>query len=184
MKRTFIAAPISNEVRELIKRIKLEVNELEKVARIVRPESAHITLKFIGETSENDFESIVGTIKRSLKGISPFKVVVEGTGVFPSLSNPRVLWLGVSEGIETLTGISAFLNREISKIGYPEERRSFKGHITVGRVKNKYGSYSVVKKFLDFSYDPISFFVEKIIFYESVLRPDGARYYPIHEIKI
>ncbi|HDN58478.1 MAG: RNA 2',3'-cyclic phosphodiesterase [Candidatus Neomarinimicrobiota bacterium] len=184
MKRTFIAAPISDEVRELIRRIRLEIHGLENVVRLVKPEFAHITLKFIGDTSENDFESIVETIKRSLKNVSPFEVIIENTGVFPTPANPRVLWFGISEGISQLEKISNFLNREISKIGYPKEKRSFKGHITVGRVKNKHSSFSVVKKFLNFSYDPISFFVEKIIFYESVLRPDGAKYYPIYEIKI
>jgi len=183
LKRTFVAIPISEEVMELIKSIRKEFNRLEKFVRFVRPESVHITLKFIGDTNEYDFEGIVSNIKKSVASIVPFKVTINGTGVFPDTRRPRVFWLGIIEGLENLRNISLSLNRELAKMGFEEEKREFRGHVTIGRVKRPLLNEEI-KSFINFKYEPISFFAKKVIFYESVLKPDGARYIPISVIDI
>ena len=96
-------------------------------------EKLHITLKFLGEVPENKLEEL----DRLLKGIKhpQFSVEVKGVGVFPSWSNPRVLWVGAhSEGLFSLQSL---VEERVFQLGIPREWRGFVPHITLGRTKSR-----------------------------------------------
>jgi 2'-5' RNA ligase len=56
--RLFVALDIDEDIRGRIIRFLDDVRELVPEARWVRPESLHVTLKFIGEKSEAEAEKI------------------------------------------------------------------------------------------------------------------------------
>ena len=66
--------------------------------KIVEPENIHITLKFLGDTEETKIDEIESIIKNSVNNVSPFKIQLNGTGVFPNPSYIKVIWIGIKEG--------------------------------------------------------------------------------------
>src|SRR5689334_22679691 len=96
--RIFIALDIPDEIRQKIMRFMDGVHEFAPDARWVRPESLHVTLKFIGE---NNVES-VEKIKQELSTIraEPVDLNFHGCGFFPNPRSARVFWIGIQSGSE------------------------------------------------------------------------------------
>lgn len=133
MVRAFIAVDIESE--ETIKNIISLQRELEKFGKfkIVSPENLHITLKFLGEIDPSKVD-LVSEILGRLEA-EGFTIELKGVGCFPSPSRPNVVWIGVTEGYEQLMHIWKFVEDNLSRHGFQRERRGFKPHLTVARVK-------------------------------------------------
>ncbi len=134
--RLFIAADLSPDVRAHL------AAHLEKVrhdagVRWVSPESFHITLKFLGETDASRVKDIQSLVQRVSSRYSCFSLFLKSGGAFPSTKNPRVLWTGVSGDFECLKKISEEIEEELIPFGFPKENRSFRPHLTLGRVQGR-----------------------------------------------
>src|SRR5579872_4672164 len=94
--RVFFALDIDDAIRQRIQRFMEGVSGFAPDARWVRPESLHITLKFIGEKPDDTVEEI----KRVLSGIQAgsFEVSFRGYGFFPTTKAARVFWIGIESG--------------------------------------------------------------------------------------
>jgi 2'-5' RNA ligase len=104
-------------------------------ARWVPAANLHITLWFLGEVNESRAESTLGALSRPLDEIA-FDLEISGLGAFPPSGPPRVLWLGVSAGGDSLVRVHAELTTRLEPIGYQAERRAYSAHLTIARVKN------------------------------------------------
>src|ERR1700733_13997198 len=91
--RLFVALDIDDNVRNRIARFLEGVREFAPDARWVRPESLHVTLKFVGEQSEPQMDEI----KQALQSIEAggFEMSFRGQGFFPTARAPRVFWIGI-----------------------------------------------------------------------------------------
>ncbi|MCK4447765.1 MAG: RNA 2',3'-cyclic phosphodiesterase [Candidatus Marinimicrobia bacterium] len=179
MKRTFFAVSISEETRRLLRNISKDIPKLKNNVRLVRPENAHITLKFLGQTDENLIPQIIERISLALKEVKMFEFKCEGTGVFPGVSHPRVLWLGITQGSDKLKILSQKINNTLEILRINKDKRGFTSHITLGRIKNTRKQVDGLEKFLSYSFQPTSNIVKNLIFYESNLKPKGAVYNPL-----
>src|ERR1700730_9798018 len=96
--RIFIALDIDDSIRTRIARFVEGLCGFAPGARWVRPESMHVTLKFIGEKSE----PAVGEIKQALETIQSGAVEIRfrGHGFFPPAKAPRVFWIGIEAGAQ------------------------------------------------------------------------------------
>src|ERR1700730_7417584 len=94
--RIFIALDIDEAIRGRIARFLDGVRGFAPDARWVRPESLHVTLKFIGETAPEN----VDPIKEKLKSVEANAIAmnIRGSGFFPGAQSPRVFWLGIEAG--------------------------------------------------------------------------------------
>ena len=94
--RIFIALDIDEAIRHRIARFIDGVRGFAPDARWVRPESLHITLKFIGETAPENMDQI----KEALKAVEAHAIEmnIRGSGFFPGAKSPRVFWLGIEAG--------------------------------------------------------------------------------------
>jgi 2'-5' RNA ligase len=128
--RLFIALDIDDEIRERIARFIEGVSSFAPEARWAKPESLHVTLKFIGEETE----SMVEQIKRGLGNIAASEATVRfrGYGFFPTATAPRVFWVGIEAGPE-LAALAATVDRETTRLGIPKEERAFNPHLTLAR---------------------------------------------------
>ncbi|HLN62780.1 MAG TPA: RNA 2',3'-cyclic phosphodiesterase [Symbiobacteriaceae bacterium] len=95
----------------------------------------HFTLKFLGETPPEAADRAVQALGRAVAGVAPFDVRVAGLGGFPGGEQLSVLWAGVAEGKEQLTALASAVEREFEAAGFPRERRPFRPHLTLGRVR-------------------------------------------------
>ena len=135
--RAFIAVDLSESesIRAKVEEIEQRFGELSGVKlKFVNPKQVHQTLKFLGSVSEERVE----LIKRELGSINmePFDIVLRGTGFFPaSRKKIRVLWIGISKGIEGLRALQEQVETRMVALGFPAEKQSFSPHITICRVK-------------------------------------------------
>ena len=128
--RLFVALDIDDAVRVRLARFLEGVREFAPDARWVRPESLHVTLKFIGEKADGDAEQI----KQALAAIDAdsFELNFRGYGFFPSARAPRVFWIG-SEGGPKLTSLAATVDKTLAQLGIRKEEHAFNAHLTLAR---------------------------------------------------
>lgn len=172
--RAFIAVDFeaSQELRGLIGELRSSRARL----RVVAPENLHITLKFLGETEEGMVEPIVDVLEASVDGVPPFTLTLRGTGAFPSMRAPRVLWVGIYDG-EPLVRVAQRLEQGLGSLGFPRERRRFSPHLTLARVKGPQGrddAVRLIEKQRDAEFGAQR--VEAVKLKRSELRPTGAVY--------
>lgn len=135
--RLFVAVDIDDAIRERITRFLEGMSGFAEEARWVRPESLHVTLKFIGEKSEEEVEDI----KRALEAIevSAFEMSFRGYGFFPGARAPRVFWVGV-EGGSQLTSLAAAVDEKLAGLDIAKEEHAFTPHLTLARGAGGSGS--------------------------------------------
>src|SRR5580700_3001188 len=116
--RLFVALDIDDNIRSRIARFLDGVREFAPDARWVRPESLHVTLKFIGEKSEDDVE----TIRRALATIAAdtFELNFHGYGFFPGARSPRVFWVGIEAG-PRLAFLAAAVDEKLASLNLLRE---------------------------------------------------------------
>ena len=128
--RLFVALDIDDTVRDRIARFLDGVRGFAPDARWARPESLHVTLKFIGEKSEEEIDNI----KRALETIEAgtFEMNFRGYGFFPGARAPRVFWVGI-EGGQKLTSLAATMDETLARLDVPKEEHAFNPHLTLAR---------------------------------------------------
>jgi len=135
--RLFIALDIDNAIRERITRFVEGVRNFAPDARWVKPESLHLTLKFIGEQSDAGVEKI----KQELASISATAAAIHfrGYGFFPTAKSARVFWIGMESGPE-LAQLATIIDDKMASLGIPKEDRAFSPHLTLARGAGGSGS--------------------------------------------
>jgi 2'-5' RNA ligase len=129
--RIFIGIDLDPEVRTRIERFLEGVGGFAPDARWVRPESLHITLKFIGEQPQEHVEAITERLRR-ING-SPFEIRCAGYGFFPTANAPRVFWIGIQAGTQ-LAALAESIDAATAELGIPREDRPFSPHLTLARA--------------------------------------------------
>src|SRR5271170_2251652 len=128
--RLFVAIDIDDAIRERISRFLEGVRGFAEEARWVRAESLHVTLKFIGEKSEEEVEKIKCALETIEAGA--FEMSIRGYGFFPGARAPRVFWVGV-EGGPKLTSLAATVDETLAGLDVAKEEHAFNAHLTLAR---------------------------------------------------
>ena len=185
--RIFIGIDLDLEVRARIERFLEGVQGFAPEARWVRPESLHITLKFIGEQPAERVEAITARLQRV--DCSAFEIRSAGYGFFPTAKAPRVFWIGIDGGSQ-LAELAGAIDAATAELGIPREDRAYSPHLTLARGGGKSGSpkwregdgpnatFAVLEKRLaamgelDFG----TMMAREFILYQSQLSPGGSKY--------
>lgn len=174
--RAFIAIDIGDNVREKLVQAQDSIART-KAAKIkfVEPENLHITLKFLGEITEEQAEEIKEILQKIASKYKKHNVKVKGIGVFPNPNYIRVIWAGV-EGDEIIKSIASDIEKELRKLGFKKDK-DFVAHVTIGRVKfvkDKIGLAVVLKELANEDFG--IFTVDAIELKKSTLTPKGPIY--------
>ncbi|MGA2979446.1 MAG: RNA 2',3'-cyclic phosphodiesterase [Terriglobales bacterium] len=187
--RIFIGIDLDPEVRSRIARFLEGVEGFAPDARWVRPESLHVTLKFIGEQTPKQVEAITERLRR-VEG-SAFEIRAGGYGFFPTAKAPRVFWIGIQTGPQ-LADLAESVDAAAAELGIPREDRPFSPHLTLARAGGGTSSgspkwrkgdgpntvFAVLEKRLaamgelDFG----TMTAHEFILYQSQLSPGGSKY--------
>lgn len=134
MLRTFFAIPIpaTAELRQAVQ----SLAGLGRTTRAVNPETLHITLKFLGDTSEEQVPAIAGAADAVAARCSRFTPRLVGLGVFPSERRPSVVWAGIHDA-EPLCRLATELDAAMRPLGFSPEGRPFQPHLTLARIRTK-----------------------------------------------
>jgi 2'-5' RNA ligase len=135
--RLFLALDIDDPIRERITRFVDGVHIFSADARWVKPESLHVTLKFIGEQQDEAVEKI----KQALKDVSTVATEIQfrGYGFFPTPKSARVFWIGMESGPQ-LAQLAAAIDERMANLGIQKEDRAFSPHLTLARAPGGSGS--------------------------------------------
>ena len=182
--RTFIAISIPKNIKDKIGIYEEPLKKQKVKISWVKPENIHITLKFLGEVEENKIPEIYEALKKCVSNKNPFEIEVIGTGGFPNLSRPRVIWVGLKKGSEELKILAKSIDNELEKLGFQKEKRGFSPHLTIGRVKSIYNIDKFVKKMNSIEFKGETFTAEEVSIMKSDLKPTGAVYTNLHTIKL
>lgn len=133
--RTFIAVLLTAELRSKIVEVQEQFRAAAPRVKWVAEGNLHVTLKFLGDVGDDRLGEICAALEKATVGASPFRLVVSGAGAFPNLHRPRVVWIGLGSGADSLTAIAGNVESELAALGYSKEERPFSAHITIGRVR-------------------------------------------------
>ncbi len=175
--RTFIAIEIPGNIISKIRELQEGIKKYSFKIRWVRPENIHLTLKFLGDIEAVNIDEIAEAISKTVKGYTSISLKAKGIGVFPGIKRPRVLWVGLTDQSESLVRLQKTLDENLQALGFPREKRPFRGHLTMGRIKDNID----VKKFGDAlmafrDFETETFTASQLVLYKSELKPSGAVY--------
>lgn len=177
--RTFIAVELQQDVVDSINNFLLKTTNEIKNNKVswVKKENLHITLKFLGEIEENKVEEVEKILSEISKSKKSFEVEVKEIGVFPNLSFPRVIWIGIKDDTNSLLSIVNLLEKKLCEHGFKKEDKEFVAHLTIARIK-KLNNLSEIKNYVE-KHKNVDFGknkVNNITFFQSILRPEGPEY--------
>lgn len=155
MIRTFIAVELGADLRaSLVKvqdalRARLRKSAPDLRVQWVRPDSLHLTLKFLGDVEDTRLEAIRRALSDAVGSMPGFSVSAGGLGGFPDLRAPRVLWIGTAPMANDhdpaspraepnpLVELAVAVDRAMADLDFPAETKPFHPHLTVARVKDR-----------------------------------------------
>lgn len=172
--RLFVALPLEQEMRDALYNDLAPFRERFHGITWVKPAAMHITLVFLGEIPDGR----VASIRHALAGIGekpyPFELIFRGFGTFPPRGNPRVIFSRLEEGVEDLKALHSACSGALEPFVPPEGRRSFKPHVTVGRVKKRGAGNRLREELPEGVYRCRA---ERFVLYRSVLKREGPEYH-------
>ena len=176
--RLFVAADIPREIRGLLASTMERMRGKGVEARWVKPENLHLTLKFIGDYSEDGLDRLSLEMRKAADRSVPFEVVMGGCGAFPSQRKARVIWVGMAHGVDGAASIARKLDARLEKAGVKRDQRQFRGHLTLARLRRPQDCTHVLEDMAGMlgGLQDLPFQVEEIKLFRSILRPQGPTY--------
>ncbi|MCM8773999.1 MAG: RNA 2',3'-cyclic phosphodiesterase [Candidatus Omnitrophica bacterium] len=171
--RTFLAIPLSQNVKDYISEWENDFKCLKLDAKFVDCKNLHITLKFLGEINEDKIQPIKNIVDDVVKTFKPLEVKLVDFGFFPNRNNPRVFFIATDKE-EELKKLAYNIEDRLENLGFVKEER-FKSHITLARFKSKRDIESLNKIIYNLKLNK-SFLIDRIVLFKSMLTPSGPIY--------
>ncbi|HSP87766.1 MAG TPA: RNA 2',3'-cyclic phosphodiesterase [Ignavibacteriaceae bacterium] len=177
MNRLFIGLNIPKDIIDKIIFIRNSVIPNPLDYKWEAPEKLHLTIKFIGDVEQNLVEEIKNEIS-FISGYKAFNCSLTKFGFFYSDKIPKILWMGlkIDEEIFHLVNV---LDKKLTKFNIPTEKRKFKPHLTIMRVKKKLNE-SFINSFENCKLPETDFIADSVSLIKSELHTDSSIYTKIN----
>ena len=183
--RSFIAIELPAAVISLLDNVQQELKVLRLKARWVRPQNIHLTLKFLGNIDSGEIEKIGRAMVDAAGDSAPFTLTIGGIGFFPDIKRPRVIWVGLDGAKPALFKLQRNLADRLAIAGFPKEKRSFKAHLTLGRIRQAVNPNIIDQAIQGYSdLGDLKFSANRIILFKSDLKPTGAVYSHLKQVDL
>jgi 2'-5' RNA ligase len=183
--RAFVAFKLTDGIIGQAKALQDALKDHGLKLKWVKPQNLHLTLKFLGDIPEADVAAIGAALRASTGDEAPLKLTIQGMGVFPGIKRPRVLWIGLGGEVDRLKEIQARIEDQLEAAGYRREKRGFKAHLTLARIKGAVAPDRLLRAIQAVGgFEPQPFEARRVILYKSDLRPTGAVYTPLEEVTL
>jgi 2'-5' RNA ligase len=133
--RLFIAINVDSALRAPLAAVQANLKTTAAPVSWVKPENLHFTLKFLGEVPEARLPALQETFRSSMAGMGRFTLSLAGLGTFPPRGRPRVVWVGVEQGVEEMKQLQGRIDEALLPLSFARETRPLQPHLTLGRVR-------------------------------------------------
>jgi len=179
--RAFLAVDVGKAARRALgaaaERLAREVRGRE--VRFVRPESYHLTLRFLGEIEAERATTLARSVAEAAAGVAPFELRLGEVAPFPSARRPQVIVATVAPEAP-LVALAGAVEAALARAGMAPEPRPFRPHLTLGRVRDRAHPAAAAAGPLE----PAPFRVAEVVLYRSELLPEGALHTPVERMAL
>ncbi len=179
--RLFIAVEIPQPIRDDLGRLQASLQALLPDLRWSKPEGIHLTLRFLGETSQDRLIALCDHLAPGAPFAS-FRCGPDHLGVFSSRGRPRVLFVALS-GTEPLAKVASWIDARAEAGGFVRESRPYSPHLTLGRFAESARRIPVLPE-LPAALAGASIPVERFVLFRSILGPQGALHEPLADFPL
>ena len=180
MLRLFIALPLPPDVEKRLDGIIRDLKPHGRDVKWVPAANIHLTVKFLGDTDDKLVPKISSELDRIATAYNPFETVIDRLGAFPNLRRPSVFWAGSEFPIEPAAEMAREVDDAMHRLGYDKEKRGFKAHLTLGRVRQGRRADTLAGKIEHYRFEPIPLRLDRLVLFKSTLAPQGAFYERLH----
>ena len=132
--RLFVAVTLPDSwhqaLRDAQERLRAEGLRL----RYVRPESMHLTLKFLGDVRPDRVAALGEALSAAAGASHCARLELAEAGPFGAARRPRVVWIGLRGELDTLSALQATVEQALVPLGFPGDAQPFRAHITLART--------------------------------------------------
>ena len=184
--RAFLAMEPPEHILQAVARVQEKLKrEISGRISWTKPQGQHLTLKFFGDISTEDVKNICSAMQNRIASGSSLNLKIEKLGVFPDARRPRVLWCGITGEVEKLSVLRKQLDKDFADIGFPEEDRPFRAHLTLARIKDVHGLAGINEALIKHSsFTAGEFICKELILFQSRLTGQGAIYTRLAEFPL
>jgi RNA 2',3'-cyclic 3'-phosphodiesterase len=137
MPRAFVAVLLDEPTKRAVSAQIERLRPLSKAVAWVPAHNLHLTLRFLGDQTEEQLAELVPALEEAASGVPAFTLSLKGLGAFPGLEHPRSLWVGVSDGAQEVLRLQTRVAEALERRGTPIEARAWQAHVTIGRVADE-----------------------------------------------
>lgn len=131
--RLFVAVSLPSLLKQQLARW-MESKKTEwEFSKWVYEQDLHLTLHFLGNTTEQQMKEIKSALQEVVRKQDPFTLELDGLGIFGRAEQPRILWTGVRGELHPLHHLQKEVVTALSPIGFPAEDRPYRAHVTLAR---------------------------------------------------
>ena len=183
--RAFLAIALPEDARNSLTALQEDLADSRADVKWVEPQHLHVTLKFLGEITDEQRRVIERLLAEVARDETTFTLGLERVEAFPSLSSPRVVWVGLGEGKERAIRLAERVEQGADGLGFRKEARPFAAHVTLGRVRTPRRQAALVQALRGCAWrPPASWTVSALTLYQSVLSSSGPSYRVLAEVPL
>lgn len=179
MIRVFLAVELSSNNQENLFTLQTQLKKTLPSINWVRPESIHLTLKFLGYVDPSLVSLLLSALEPIGEKHAPFSIDVQGLGVFPQVKHPRIFWVGFTGNTQALQELVLEIEAGLEPLGFPPEEKTYHPHLTLARIKRenaKVGSALLQTGVLESDQHLGTLNIDRCTLFQSDLDSSGAKY--------
>ena len=174
--RTFVSVSVPKEIVNIQSMLKSTIEPKGVKVRWVMNGKMHLTLKFIGNTTQGSIDNLNEALFNAVKSAKVINLSISGTGAFPVKGRPNVLWLGIKGDIDELKQLTVNINNSLEPLGFITEKRDFLPHVTIARIKSNQKKIPNISNYLNTTFTELPMKIVKISLMQSESFSKGTFY--------
>lgn len=178
--RTFIAVDLAESTLDALAEMPGKLSDPRANIRWVGRDNLHVTLQFLGDVADDLIASVCDRAAAAAAEVEPFDFEVRGVICIPPAGQLRMVWASIHDTTGRMAALHDAAERELSSLGFEPEKRRFRPHLTLARIKHirdPRGFRQAVEPYRDAAFGAQK--AEELVVYSSQLKPEGPVYTPL-----
>lgn len=177
--RVFFGLPLPDSHRRVLEPFLARCAALAPAFRWEPPDKLHLTVRFLGHVEQAVADAITGAVEAERP--AAFELALDGLGTFKRGRLSRVVWLGLSQGIEPARELASLVEDRCRQAGLEPETRAFSAHLTLARARDRDGA-----PLPELGAPPVlaAWRAGELVLYRSRLGRGGSVYEPLKTISL